>query len=89
MYIDKKPTINDFPPCLCHVVFKIKKTAPNLVYNRKDNFYYMYCPTCGFKTFSDSNKQAVISSWYSSNRSNDVHIKNIWIANYNKQHYSV
>ncbi|WP_392563226.1 hypothetical protein RHO12_12790 (plasmid) [Orbus sturtevantii] len=71
--------------CLCYEVLKTNKTHPKLLYNRKENTYLIFCPACGFKTLPDFNKQAVIASWFTSNRFGDSHIKNCWITSYNKQ----
>lgn len=77
--------VDAVPFCLCHVVYKTPKTYPRLLYKRSSNLYQLYCPKCGFKTYQDTNKQAVISDWFYSNRFGDAHIKSCWIIRHNKQ----
>jgi hypothetical protein len=85
MLSDNNEIINDAPFCLCHEVLNTVKTLPQLIYNKHYNVYQMYCSKCGFKTFTDENKQAVISDWFYSNRPSDAHIKWCWVNRYNKQ----
>lgn len=75
--------INDVPSCLCHVVLGTMPTQPKLLYSSKQDAYVIYCPKCGYRTFYHNNKQAVISSWYTSNRPGDLHVKKCWIEKYN------
>lgn len=48
--------------------------------------YVMWCPTCGFMTNPDNNRQAVIAEWYLANQSCDRHIEKMWLKKYNEVH---
>ncbi len=42
----------------------------------------MFCPTCGYRTRPDSNRQAVVADWFMGNRPSDKHIETLWIERY-------
>ena len=80
-----KAVFAEVPQCLCERVMLRKADRPKLCYSSSRNEFLMYCPTCGFRTYPDENKQSVIAEWYGCNRTGDEHIEMLWIERYEKQ----
>lgn len=72
----------EVPFCLCKQVMFRKPAKPELRYSGVRNEYVIWCPTCGYRTRPDSNKQSVIADWYLSNQPGNKHIENLWIKRY-------
>lgn len=84
-----KAVYADIPVCLCQQVMRRKADPPRLLRSQARDEYLMYCPTCGFRTHPDWNKQAVISEWYGANKTGDQHIESLWIERYEQQQESL
>ncbi|NYA15723.1 hypothetical protein HZI46_24765 [Serratia fonticola] len=80
-----KAVFADVPQCLCERVMHRKADRPQLRYSSARNEFLMFCPTCGFRTYPDGNKQSVIAEWFGCNRTGDQHIEDLWIERYEKQ----
>lgn len=78
-------TGGEIPPCLCKQVMYYPATKPKLVRSEKRNEYLMYCPTCGFKTLPDGERNSVIAEWCGANKSGDYHIQELWLKRYTEQ----
>ena len=72
----------EVPTCLCQQVMHRKPAKPELRYAGSRNEYIIWCPTCGYRTLPDSNRQSVITEWYLSNQPGNKHIENIWLKRY-------
>lgn len=81
---ESKQTKNtsEMPACLCKQVMLFQPDKPQLRYSKKLDQYLMFCPTCGYRTRPDSNRQAVVANWYLGNRGGDKHIETLWIERY-------
>jgi hypothetical protein len=75
----------DVPQCLCEQVMGRRADKPRLLFSSARNEFLMHCPTCGFRTYPDGNKQSVIAEWYGCNRKGDQHIESLWIERYERQ----
>lgn len=72
----------DIPACLCHQVMHRKPDRPALRHASSRNEYIIWCPTCGYQTHPDKNRQSVITEWYLSNQPGNKHIEKIWFKRY-------
>lgn len=72
----------EVPTCLCQQVMHRKPAKPELRYAGSRKEYIIWCPTCGYRTLPDSNRQSVITEWYLSNQPGNKHIENIWLKRY-------
>ncbi|KON62790.1 hypothetical protein KOEU_37080 [Komagataeibacter europaeus] len=82
---EKKAVFAEVPQCLCEQVMDRLAEKPRLRFSSARNEFLMYCPTCGFRTHPDGNKQSVIAEWYGCNRKGDQHIESLWVERYEKQ----
>lgn len=77
-----KAIVQDVPTCLCQQVMYRKPDKPELRFSGARNEYIIWCPTCGYRTHPDSNRQSVITEWYLSNQPGNKHIEKIWLKRY-------
>ncbi len=73
------------PRCLCEQIMRRRAACPKLRFSSLRNEYLMFCPTCGFRTLPDENKQSVIAEWFGCNKSGDQHIETLWRERYERQ----
>lgn len=79
-----KPVFAEVPQCLCEHVMCRQAELPQFRYSSRRDEYLIFCPSCGFTTHPDWNKQSVIAEWYGSNRKGDLHIESLWRERYDK-----
>lgn len=71
--------------CLCRQVFRHVPLPPKMRHKSCSGEYIIYCPSCGFKTHPDINKQSVITDWICSNTPNNKQTETLWVERYEKQ----
>lgn len=81
----QKAVCADIPQCLCEQIHARKADKPRLTFSHVRGQFILWCPTCGFKTYPDENKQSVIAEWYGCNRPRDSHIAALWIERFERQ----
>ena len=81
----RSATGGEVPGCLCRQVKRYPATLPKLAGIKEENKFWMYCPTCGFKTHPDISLNAVRAEWCGTNKPGDEHIQNLWIKRYYEQ----